>query len=180
MNKIMVLKGGSPAIHQLGNIGRKEDDYIRIHEETDTHYIGNFEEGFGFINVQFRKEDCRSLTEQERKKLNGNWYSINGTPLYRIYVDEEGNVVKGKTIMKKGIISRITNTEGSDKHQDWIGMRVEFPEDIEIGRSLVMFADNDWQITTSRVENVEVFSVIEGVNYIISTRNSIYTIYCDK
>lgn len=27
MNKIMVLKGGSPAIHKLGNISRERDDY---------------------------------------------------------------------------------------------------------------------------------------------------------
>ena len=73
MNKIMILKGGSPAIHMTGDIGRKCDDKIRIHSEDDTHYIGSFEEGYGFINVKFNKSDCRLLTQEEREKLNGNW-----------------------------------------------------------------------------------------------------------
>ena len=33
MNKIMVLKGESPAIHKLGNINRERDDY----EKSLTH-----------------------------------------------------------------------------------------------------------------------------------------------
>jgi len=170
MNKIMMLKGGSPAIHKLGDISRKNDNYIRIHEETKTHYIGSFEEGYGFINVEFRKEDCRKLTEEERKELNGKWYSINGNPLYRIYVDEEGNIVKGKCIMKKGIINRITNLEGEDKHFDWIGINVEFSEDICLGQSLIMFMDDERYITTSKVIDVE---IVDG-NYVIYTKNSIY------
>lgn len=80
MNKIMILKGGSPAIHKLGDIGRKEDDLVRIYKETDTHYIGNFEEGYGFIDVKFRKEDCRSLNKEEIDNLNGEWVTIHGNP----------------------------------------------------------------------------------------------------
>ena len=172
MNKIMILKANSPAIHQLGDIGRENDDYIRIHEEKETHYIGSFEEGFGFINVEFKKEDCRKLTEEERKELNGKWYSINGNPLYRIYVDEEGNIVKGKCIMKKGIINRITNLEGEDKHFDWVGMNIEFLEDIYLGESLIMFMDDGRYITTSKVVNVE---IVDG-DYVIYTKNSVYYI----
>jgi len=176
MNKIIILKSNSPAIHLLGDIRREEDDYIRIHKETKTHYIGNFEEGFGFINVEFKKEDCRPLTEAERKELNGKWYSISGTPLYRIYVDEEGNIVKGKCTMKKGIINRITNAEGKDKHSDWIGINVEFSEDINIGQSLIMFMDDGRYITTSKVINVEIVDGLDITNYIIMTKNSIYFI----
>jgi len=172
MNKIMILKGNSPAIHKLGDISRKEDDYIRIYEETETHYIGNFEEGFGFINVEFKKEDCRPLTETERKELNGKWYSINGNPLYRIYVDEQGNIINGKCITKKGIINKITNAEGKDKHFNWIGINVEFSEDICLGQSLIMIIDNGRYITTSKVINVE----IVDNNYVIYTKNSVYYI----
>jgi len=73
MNKIMMLKANSPAIHKLGDIGRNIDDKIRIHSEDESHYIGSFEEGYGFINVKFNKSDCRLLTQEEREKLNGNW-----------------------------------------------------------------------------------------------------------
>jgi hypothetical protein len=90
----MVLKGGSPAIHQLGNIGRDDDDYIRVCGENGDYYIGEFEEGFGFINVKFKKSDCRLLTKEERDNLNNKWYTINNTPLYKINIDEEGNIRK--------------------------------------------------------------------------------------
>jgi hypothetical protein len=62
MNKIMILKGGSPAIHKLGNIGRKNDNHIRIHSEDYVYYIGNFEDGFGFINVKFSTCAVNPLT----------------------------------------------------------------------------------------------------------------------
>lgn len=96
LNRIMILKGGSDAIHQLGNIGRENDEHIRVSEETDAHYIGSFEEGFGFINVKFKKEDCRFLTKEEVQEMNGTLITINGNPICRIYVNEFGDVV-GKT-----------------------------------------------------------------------------------
>ena len=172
MNKLMILKGGSPAIHMLGDISRLNDEHIRIHEETETHYIGSFEEGYGFINVEFRKEDCRNLTEDERKELNGRWYSINGNSLYRIYVDEEGNIVKGKCVMKKGVINKITNSKEENKHIDWFGINVEFSEDICLGQSLIMFMDDGRYITTSKVVDVK---IVDG-DYVISTKNSVYYI----
>lgn len=71
LNKYMVLLGGRPAIHKLGNIGREDNDYIRVFEEDEECYIGNFAEGFGFIDVKFKKEDCRSLTKEEVEMADG-------------------------------------------------------------------------------------------------------------
>ena len=171
MNKIMMLKANSPAIHKLGDIGRNIDDKIRIHSEDDTHYIGNFEEGYGFINVKFNKSDCRPLTQMEREKLNGNWYTINGNPLYRIYVDEEGNIVNGKVKTVKGIIRKVTDNLGNDKHSNFINLEVEFGEDILIGRSIVLLTGKG-AITTSKVTNFD----IHEKQYIIYTNNSVYYI----
>lgn len=64
LNRVMVLKGGSPAMHILGDIGREEDSFIRVGEEHDDYYIGVFEEGFGFINVKFNKADVRPLNQK--------------------------------------------------------------------------------------------------------------------
>ena len=175
MNKIMILKGGSPAIHKLGDISRKCDDKIRIHSEDDTYYIGSFEEGYGLINVKFNKLDCRPLTQIERKKLNGNWYTINGNPLYRIYVDDEGNIINGKVLTIKGVISKVTDSLGNDKHSNFINLEVEFGEDISIGRSVVMLT-GEGAITTSRVINFE----LDNGQYIIYTNNSVYYINVNK
>lgn len=171
MNRIMVLKGGSPAIHKLGNIGRENDDYIRVYSEIEDYYIGNFEEGFGFVDVKFRKEDCRPLTEEERKLINGKWYSINGNLLYRIYVDEEGNVINGKVLMLKGRIDRVTDIQGNDKFSDFVGLNVTFGEDIQVGSSLVMLTDYG-SIQTSKVVNFEK----KQDKYIVYTQNSVYYI----
>jgi hypothetical protein len=167
----MVLKGGSPALHKMGDISRKVDDFIRVHSKTNEYYVGSFQEGFGFIDVKFKKEDCRPLTEEERKELNGKWYGINGTPLYRVYVDEQGNVVNGKCIMKKGTISKITDLAGENKPSKFIELNVEFNEDVEVGQSLILFT-GDKYITTSKVSNVE----INESNYVIHTKNSVYHI----
>ncbi len=175
MNKIMVLKGGSPAIHKLGDIGRKNDDYIRVYDETENYYIGNFEEGFGFVDVKFRKEDCRPLTEEERKQINRKWYSINGSLLYRIYVDDEGNVINGKVLMLKGRIDKVTDTQGNDKFSDFVGLNVSFGEDIQIGNSLIMLTDYG-SIQTSKVINFEK----NQDKYIIHTQNSVYHILIIK
>ena len=93
MNKIMVLKGGSPAIHQLGNIGRKQDEYIRVYAEDEDEYIGVFEEGFGFVDVRFKKEDCRKPTKKEIEFLNRQYFAINNVIIGKIKVDEDGNIV---------------------------------------------------------------------------------------
>jgi hypothetical protein len=94
MNKIMVLKGGCPAIHKLGNIGRKQDEYIRVYAETEDEYIGVFEEGFGFADVRFNKEDCRALTKDEVEWLNKQFYAINNVVCGKVKVDNDGNITK--------------------------------------------------------------------------------------
>ena len=93
MNRIMVLKGGSPAMHKLGNIGRKDDDYIRVYAESEGEYIGVFEEGFGFIDVRFKKNDCRIINEDEFKFLNKQFCTIGNNVLHNVSVDRDGNVI---------------------------------------------------------------------------------------
>lgn len=93
MNKIMVLKGGSPAIHQLGNIGRKEDEYIRVYAEDEDDYVGVFEEGFGFIDVRFKKDDCRQINNKEFNFLSRQVYVIGGMPMGYVTIDRDGNII---------------------------------------------------------------------------------------
>lgn len=77
-SRIMVLIGGSDALHLMGNIGRKEDDRIHVIAEDENYYIGTFCEGFGFYDVHFPKANVRPMTEQEVDDLNKTYYSING------------------------------------------------------------------------------------------------------
>lgn len=89
----MVLKGGSSALHILGDIGRGEDEFIRVFSFKDGYYTGQFEEGYGFINVKFRAKDCRPLTAEEVRQLNRMWYAISGRPLWHMHLDSDGNQV---------------------------------------------------------------------------------------
>jgi hypothetical protein len=91
--RYMILKGGSPAIHKLGDIRREEDDLIYVNSETADHYIGNFVEGFGFIHVDFKKSDCRPLFPNEIEKLNNSKIQLGGT-IYKTRVDAEGYPIK--------------------------------------------------------------------------------------
>lgn len=92
--RIMVLKGGSPAIHLLGDIGRDEDDFIWVESETEDQYIGHFEEGLGFINVRFNKADVRPCTTEEIDKLNECYFIINNTVMYKNKFNHDGTVGK--------------------------------------------------------------------------------------
>jgi len=66
-SRYFLLKKGSPAYHKSGNIGRDcyDAELIIIYDEDNEFYIGNFAEGYGFVDVKFRKTDCREATEQE-------------------------------------------------------------------------------------------------------------------
>lgn len=75
-SRIVVVIGGSPAIHQLGDIGREEDDLFVCHEE-DGVMVGNWLEGLGFINVRVAKEHTRKLTHAEADRLQGGRLVIN-------------------------------------------------------------------------------------------------------
>jgi hypothetical protein len=92
----MILKGGCPAIHKTGNIGRSKDEYIRVLREEDDYYIGFFEEGLGFYDVKFKKTDCRPLIPYEVEKVNNAWFTINSTPLCKMHVDTDGNIIRNK------------------------------------------------------------------------------------
>ena len=65
--ELYFLKKGADAIHQTGDISRDvyDAELIIVREEDEEFYIGNFVEGFGFIDVKFRKEDCRKATLED-------------------------------------------------------------------------------------------------------------------
>jgi len=59
------------AYHTMGDISRTEPDLIIVRREHDDYYIGNWVEGFGFINVIFPKETTRDLNAEEFAKYHG-------------------------------------------------------------------------------------------------------------
>ena len=69
MTRYMFLKKGGKAIHQLGDISRDvyNAELIVVHGEDKSNWIGNFVEGYGFINVKFAKDDCKEATDEEIK-----------------------------------------------------------------------------------------------------------------
>lgn len=71
-NNYKLLRKGADAIHKLGNIKRDTYDVELIYaqEETEDEYIGSFIEGFGFINVRFKKSDCRNPTQEELEMID--------------------------------------------------------------------------------------------------------------
>ncbi|WP_340032535.1 hypothetical protein NSQ20_11765 [Paenibacillus sp. FSL K6-1122] len=89
-SRVMVLMGGSRALHLMGDIGRTEDDLISVRAEDDEFYIGMFCEGFGFMDVHFPKVNVRPLTKEEVNKLNKTYQTINGRALGKNRYDYEG------------------------------------------------------------------------------------------
>ncbi|MET3209781.1 UNVERIFIED_CONTAM: hypothetical protein ABIC26_002728 [Paenibacillus sp. PvR008] len=89
-SRIMVLSGGSDALHLMGNIGRDEDERINVIAEDEDYYIGTFCEGFGFMDVHFPKAHVRPMTRQEVDDLNKTCYSINGKIYGKNHYDYDG------------------------------------------------------------------------------------------
>lgn len=66
-NKLMFIRKGGKAIHQLGDLSRDyyNVELICISDEDEENWIGNYAEGYGFFNVRFAKKDCREATDEE-------------------------------------------------------------------------------------------------------------------
>jgi hypothetical protein len=84
-NLIYILRGGSSAIHCLGDIKwlvdlcRKEDDLFIVRQINGDFCFGNFVYGFGFIDVRVNKKDLRAITEKEwEKKWSGSGTELGG------------------------------------------------------------------------------------------------------
>ena len=59
------------AIHPaVGDISREEDDYCYIKEKNPDGYLGQWVEGYGFINVTFPIETTRELTAEEQEYVD--------------------------------------------------------------------------------------------------------------
>lgn len=98
MGRFVVVIGGSPAIHKLGDIGREVDDIFVVHEERDDTLIGNWLEGFGFVRVEVDRAHTRKLTHAEADKLHGGYMITGGQMLGQTEVEvdevEDGWVPK--------------------------------------------------------------------------------------
>lgn len=75
------------AYHQCGDISRDEAELCVIHNETPHYWVGNWVEGFGFINVLFPKSSTRDLTQDEVDGYNGKQYAINDMLLHPMVID---------------------------------------------------------------------------------------------
>lgn len=73
------------AIHQLGDISRKEPDLCIIDSEDSQHFIGAWVidvTGYGlYINVRFPKSTTRELTDEEKEEWHGRQIVIGDSPV---------------------------------------------------------------------------------------------------
>ena len=78
MSKYMFIRKGGKAIHKLGDISRDyyNAELIVVHSEDENNWIGNYVEGFGFIDVKFAKEDCKEASDEEVKMWSNDRDSI--------------------------------------------------------------------------------------------------------
>jgi hypothetical protein len=95
-SRMMVLLGGSPAYHQLGDLGREnENNLIHVIAEDENYYIGTFSEGYGFFNVHFPKNCVRPMDIEEVDALNKTYYTMNNTVYGKNSYDYDGYRIEG-------------------------------------------------------------------------------------
>jgi hypothetical protein len=66
------------AIHKMGDISRDEPSLCYIRGESGDDYIGEWQTGYGFIDVRFPKATTRKLTPEEHAKYSGLRRQIGG------------------------------------------------------------------------------------------------------
>lgn len=76
------------AYHQLGDISRDEEDLCVVKDEDEDYYIGNWVEGFGFIDVKFPKETTRELTQEEVEKYHNMELTINSNYIGKLNIND--------------------------------------------------------------------------------------------
>ena len=76
------------AFHVLGDISRDQPSLVVIDGEDEDDFIGQFVEGFGYINVRFPKGTTRELTAAEVEQYNGRVVA-EGTGAWRIRIGGE-------------------------------------------------------------------------------------------
>jgi hypothetical protein len=81
------------ATHAYGDLSRAEPDLAIIHGETETHYIGAWVSGIGFVNVWFPKATTRELTAEERAHYRGKVIEVGGMTR-PILIDEQPSVTR--------------------------------------------------------------------------------------
>ena len=123
----MVVIGGSPAIHKLGDIHSDIDDIFVVHHERDDILIGNWLEGFGLIDVEVQRAHTRKLTHAEADKLHGGYLAMSGRRMGQVEVDvdevEDGWVPKVATQRDvAAAVNRLTPDtpceSGEEPHQE--------------------------------------------------------------
>lgn len=77
------------AKHKLGDISRDEPALCYIGKEHGDNFIGNWVEGFGFIEVRFPKATTRLLTEDEKEQYRGKYVQIGSGPPIELNIDAD-------------------------------------------------------------------------------------------
>lgn len=54
------------ATHKVGDLSRDEPDLCVIYNEDAENYIGNWQTGYGFVEVKFPKATTFELTEDQK------------------------------------------------------------------------------------------------------------------
>jgi hypothetical protein len=72
---------GTKAMHLLGDLSEPDGALCILHEydAATREYIGEWSEGFGFINVRFPADTLRELTAEEYSALDGKIRVIGST-----------------------------------------------------------------------------------------------------
>lgn len=67
---LVLMLEGPHAFHKLGDIGRPGfgPQKIVVEAYKPPWLIGSFLEGFGFMDVHFPKDDCRKMTDEEKRE----------------------------------------------------------------------------------------------------------------
>jgi hypothetical protein len=141
---------GTTAIHGTGDISRSTPNLCVVYKEDGDNYVGNWVEGFGFIDVKFPKATTRELTAEEVEKWHGVHMMIGSSYAGALNLKNE-NFQKRVRVTKKG---------------DTLVREGVLAGPVKVNGIISMFQDDGQTFRTSTIKE------IKGIE--VQTLNSIY------
>lgn len=80
------IRMGTTAHHLLGDISREQAEICVLTEESETHYMGFWLEGFAMMGTKFPKDSVRELTEEEKTFYHDRPLHQKGKPWKKLNV----------------------------------------------------------------------------------------------
>lgn len=142
-SKVMILKANCDAMHKLGNLKREEDSHVFVIEDDESHYKGQFLEGFGYIDIIFKKEDIREMSDLEYNEYIHKIITMGSMVWSCLFTKRDGSDMTDEEKKEDCYeVLYVKNNDNTIRFKELENKRFYISKRTEVGKSLLVFDTN--------------------------------------